>query len=157
MVIVAVDPWFIVSAAPDKAKIIALARNVNNSKANWVIEKVHSSIQTIMQKKSLTESEITLACMGLAFKSNIDDLRESPSLQITRELSKLHSGRVLAVEPHINVLPDVEKFYLVNSKQAISEADIIVILVDHNEFNYLRDFDLTDKVVIDKRGLVGNP
>jgi UDP-N-acetyl-D-mannosaminuronic acid dehydrogenase len=152
---IAVDPWFIVSATPDKAKIIALARNVNDSKAKWVIEKVKSSIQTIMHKKRLSESEVTLACMGLAFKSNIDDLRESPSLQITRELSKLHSGKVLAVEPHINTLPEVENFFLVNLEEAIREADIIVMLVDHNEFDRLNAIDLTDKVIIDTRGVIG--
>ena len=128
---IAVDPWFIVHAGGDDAKVIKTSREVNTYKTEWTIEKI--------KNKSLEfEHEFgkkpKIACMGLAFKPNIDDLRESPALYITRKLieSKLD---IIAVEPNIDTF---DEFEITEYKYAIVNADIIVFLVAHNEFKNLK-------------------
>lgn len=129
---IAVDPWFIVSKSPEKSKLIHAARNVNDSKPEWVIDKVKVAIADFLleypEKKS---KDVTIACYGLAFKPDIDDLRESPSLQIFRKIDELHPGQVLAVEPNIKKL---EGATLVEFDYACSRADINIFLVAHTEF-----------------------
>ena len=124
---IAVDPWFIVDAAKGDAKLIKTARETNDYKSEWVIEKIKNSA-LLFEKKSGRSAKI--ACMGLAFKPDIDDLRESPALYITRRLfaQKLD---VLAVEPNIKSFADFE---ITDYKEAIDQADIIVFLVSHKEF-----------------------
>jgi len=100
---IAVDPWFIVNAANDEARLIRTAREVNDSKPAYVIDKILEASRGI--------STPVIACLGLAFKANIDDLRESPALQIVIQLAKKSGYRILAVEPHINELPDSLKKY----------------------------------------------
>ena len=132
---IAVDPWFIVNKTPDYARIIHTARLVNDSKPDWVVEKVKSAIFEVLQEQPfLTAKDITVACFGLAFKADIDDLRESPSMAITQTIANLHVGSVVAVEPNIVQLPNDEKFKLVDTDQALKIADIVLILVDHAEF-----------------------
>ncbi|MFK5878251.1 MAG: UDP-N-acetyl-D-mannosamine dehydrogenase [Flavobacteriaceae bacterium] len=127
---IAVDPWFIVSEFPNEAKIIRSAREINNFKTEWVIEKIkNSALQFELDKGN----KPTIACMGLAFKPNIDDLRESPALHVTTNL--ISSGfNVLAVEPNIKSHTDFEIF---NHDDAIEKADIIIFLVAHDEFRSL--------------------
>ncbi len=124
---IAVDPWFIVDAAKGDARLIRTARETNDYKSEWVIEKIKNSA-LLFEKKSGRSAKI--ACMGLAFKPDIDDLRESPALYITRRLvsEKLD---VLAVEPNIKSFTDFE---IIDYKDAIDQADIIVFLVSHKEF-----------------------
>ena len=124
---IAVDPWFIVDAAKGDAKIIKTAREVNDYKSEWVVEKVKNEA-LIFEKENGKKAKI--ACMGLAFKPDIDDLRESPALYIARRLvsEKLD---VLAVEPNIN---SFDEFEIVDYQKAINDADIIVFLVSHKEF-----------------------
>ena len=132
---IAVDPWFIVSKTPEIARIIHTARVVNDAKPGWVVEKVKSAIFDVLQEQPcLTAKDITVACFGLAFKANIDDLRESPSMAITQTIANIHVGSVVAVEPNIVQLPDDEKFELVDTDQALEIADIVLVLVDHTEF-----------------------
>ncbi|ELP8106283.1 UDP-N-acetyl-D-mannosamine dehydrogenase [Vibrio vulnificus] len=133
---IAVDPWFIVSKTPKEAQIIHTARKVNDSKPQWVINKVKLAIADFLQANpDRTASEVTVACYGLAFKPDIDDLRESPAMAITQKIAEMHSGRVIAIEPNIELLPsklsNVELLDLVNAQK---EADIHIILVDHKEF-----------------------
>ncbi|WP_158132992.1 UDP-N-acetyl-D-mannosamine dehydrogenase [Vibrio navarrensis] len=133
---IAVDPWFIVSKTPNEAQIIHTARKVNDSKPQWVINKVKLAIADFLQANpDRTASEVTVACYGLAFKPDIDDLRESPAMAITQKIAEMHSGRVIAIEPNIELLPsklsNVELLDLVNAQK---EADIHIILVDHKEF-----------------------
>lgn len=149
---IAVDPWFIVSKTPDIARLIRTARNVNDNKPQWVIGKVKIAISDFLQKNpSKTARDVKIACYGLSFKADIDDLRESPALYITEEIQKMHSGTVVAVEPNIKVLPEnLHGTKLVDVKEALS-ADIHLTLVDHKEFSCL-EFD--GKLVIDTKGVV---
>ncbi|TOM16030.1 UDP-N-acetyl-D-mannosamine dehydrogenase, partial [Vibrio parahaemolyticus] len=103
---IAVDPWFIVSNTPAEAQLIHTARKVNDGKPEWVINKVKLAIAEFLQANpDKTAREVTVACYGLAFKPDIDDLRESPAMEITKEIAAMHSGRVIAVEPNIKKLP----------------------------------------------------
>jgi nucleotide sugar dehydrogenase len=134
---IAVDPWFIVSKTPKHAKIIKTAREVNDSKPEWVIDKVKIAISDFLQKNpSKTTRDVKVACYGLAFKANIDDLRESPALYIAEKLADFHSGTVLAVEPNISEL-NKENITLTSLDYAIENANIHVMLVEHSEFREL--------------------
>ncbi len=131
---IAVDPWFIVSKTPDEARIIHTARQVNDAKPEWVIDKVKIAISDFLQANPDKRIEdVTIACYGLAFKPDIDDLRESPAMGITRKIAKMHQGRVIAVEPNITILSN-EDFELKTLEQAELDADIAVLLVEHKEF-----------------------
>ena len=130
---IAVDPWFIVHAGGDDAKIIKAAREVNTYKTEWAIEKIKNAALNFKNKHNKTAK---VACMGLAFKPNIDDLRESPAVHITRKL--ISDGLdVLAVEPN---LKSSDEFVLIEDTKAINDADIIVFLVGHDEFKGIRIF-----------------
>jgi UDP-N-acetyl-D-mannosaminuronic acid dehydrogenase len=133
---IAVDPWFIVSKTPEQARLIRTAREVNDSKPEWVIEKVKLAIADLLQANpSKTVRDITIACYGLAFKPDIDDLRESPSMHIALQISNFHAGKVVFVEPNIEELPaKIADKVLVNYSQAFSSADIHLLLVDHKQF-----------------------
>jgi UDP-N-acetyl-D-mannosaminuronic acid dehydrogenase len=124
---IAVDPWFIVDAAKGDAKIIKTAREVNDYKSEWVVEKVKNSALTFEKEHG---KKAKVACMGLAFKPDIDDLRESPALYITQRL-KADGLDIIAVEPNIKSHPEFE---IVDYKEAIENADIVVFLVSHKEF-----------------------
>ncbi len=133
---IAVDPWFIVHAGGEDAKIIRTAREVNTYKTEWVIEKIEDAAKAFEEQEGRSAK---VACMGLAFKPNIDDLRESPALYITRRL--IDDGiEVLPVEPNLN---RSEEFELRDDETAINEADIIVFLVAHDEFKGIRIFGKT--------------
>ncbi|CAH6918643.1 UDP-N-acetyl-D-mannosamine dehydrogenase [Vibrio chagasii] len=149
---IAVDPWFIVSKTPNEAKIIHTARKVNDSKPEWVIEKVKLAVADFLQENpDKTAREVTVACYGLAFKPDIDDLRESPAVEITKQISDMHPGRVVAVEPNIAVLPpNINGVDLVTFDCARSGSDIQVMLVDHHEFKVSRP--LLGKI-IDTKGI----
>lgn len=127
---IAVDPWFIVSEFPKQAKIIRAAREINNYKTEWAIEKTKS---TALQFKLDNGRDAKIACMGLAFKPNIDDLRESPALLVTNTLIK-EGFKVLAVEPNIK---SHDAFAIYEVEEALAQADIIVYLVAHKEFSRL--------------------
>ncbi len=124
---IAVDPWFIVDAAKGDAKIIKQAREVNDYKTEWVIEKVKNAV---LEFEKANGKKAKVACMGLAFKPDIDDLRESPALYIAQRLQSADL-EVLAVEPNIKSHPD---FNVVEYKEAVASADIVVFLVAHKEF-----------------------
>lgn len=153
---IAVDPWFIVSKTPEDAKLIAMARHVNDSKPQWVLDKVQHSVALFLQQNpTKTVRDVTIACFGLTFKPDIDDLRESPALLILRQLATAHKGILLAVEPHINKLPNdlFETVMLTDETSALAEADIILLLVDHKMFRFLpQSFDRQYQV-IDTRGI----
>lgn len=128
---IAVDPWFIVHKGGKDAKIIRTAREVNTYKTEWVIEKIKNAALTAEKNTGKTA---TIACMGLAFKPDIDDLRESPALHITQHL--IGEGfKVLAVEPNIKSHPELT---VVNYLDAITQADVVVFLVGHKEFKTLQ-------------------
>lgn len=127
---IAVDPWFIVHAGGEMAKMIRTAREVNNYKTEWVIEKIKNAV---LQFEIQNDRKAKVACMGLAFKPNIDDLRESPALYIARRL-KADGLDILAVEPNIE---SHKEFEIIEYKEATQKADIVVFLVAHKEFKCL--------------------
>ena len=141
---IAVDPWFIVSSAPEQAKLIKTARQVNDAKPHWVIDKVKA--------KAARFKDPIIACLGLAFKANIDDTRESPALEIVKDLIAQNVGRVMACDP--NVRAEKLAFPLYDLKQVLKEADILLLLVDHTEFKEMDMDTIRDKVVIDTRGVL---
>ena len=140
---IAVDPWFIVHAGGEDAKIIRTAREVNSYKTEWAIEKIKNAA---LQFEKDYGKEAKIACMGLAFKPNIDDLRESPSVYVTRKLLTARFN-VLPVEPN---LKSSDEFNLINTEEAIKEADIIIFLVAHDEF---KNISILDKEVFDFCGI----
>lgn len=153
---IAVDPWFIVSKTPDEAKLIRSARDVNDSKPAWVLEKVRSAILKHLQgHPGKTARDVTVACLGLAFKPDIDDLRESPALEIARHLAESHSGAVWAVEPHIKVLPRslAQHCELKSLDHALENADILLMLVDHKVFKNVDASHFRRATVVDTRGI----
>lgn len=143
---IAVDPWFIVARDPENARLIRRAREVNNYKTEWVVEKIVSTARKFELDNGRPPKVATL---GLAFKPDIDDLRESPALEIALRLEE-ELPCVLAVEPHVQSHP---KLQLTEALQAVDSADIIVVLVKHKVFNYL---DLSGKQVLDFCGHLAN-
>ena len=146
---IAVDPWFIVDSAPAEARLIRTARQVNDNKPHYVMSKVYEAIKGIVNPK--------IACLGLAFKPDIDDLRESPSLQITYDLAAAGKAQIFAVEPNIQTLPlklqNMKNVSLMEYHEAIKKADIVLLLVDHKEFKTLDKEMLKGKIIIDTRGI----
>lgn len=144
---IAVDPWFIVDSAPESAKLIRTARIVNDAKPNFVLEKVHAALGKFDRP--------VLACLGLAFKANVDDLRESPALEITRHLAEERRWTTLVVEPNIDELPPPldGKVHLVDLDTALSKADVLLLLVDHKVFVDVDRSRLKGKTIIDTRGV----
>ncbi len=140
---IAIDPWFIVAQAPEHARLIRTARQVNDAKPDWVLAKVRD--------KAARFKHPTISCLGLTFKADVDDLRESPAYQIARRLQQEELGQILACEPHLDRLPELP---LVGLEEAITLADIILVLVDHREFRRLQPHQLQEKIVIDTRGLL---
>lgn len=133
---IAVDPWFIVSKTPEEAQLIHTARKVNDSKPEWVVNKVKQALADFLQANpDKTAKDVTIACYGLAFKPDIDDLRESPARYIAEKLYKIHSGSILIVEPNIEKLPaSLDTASLVDFYTAKTKADVHLLLVDHKEF-----------------------
>ena len=154
---IAVDPWFIVSSAPKEARLIEMARRVNDAKPAWVIEKVRVAVAELLRENSeKREQDVTIACFGLTFKAEIDDLRESPALQIVEEIAKEHLGPVFAVEPNIDVLPPSlsDLVSLIDSDIALLEADILLMLVNHKNFKEVFETIPRGKYkVVDTRGV----
>lgn len=149
---IAVDPWFIVSKTPEEAQIIHTARKVNDAKPEWVINKVKMAIADFLQANpEKMIKEVTVACYGLAFKPDIDDLRESPAMGITKKIAQMHAGNVIAIEPNIENLPNqVQNLKLSSFDSAVKEADIHVLLVDHKEF---KEVSLQSEFIVDTKGI----
>jgi UDP-N-acetyl-D-mannosaminuronic acid dehydrogenase len=153
---IAVDPWFIVSKTPDEAKLIRAAREVNDSKPGWVLDKAKVAIAEYLQTHpGMTARDVTVACFGLAFKPDIDDLRESPALEITHHIAQQHPGAVWAVEPNIDELPkDLRgSIKLTSLDEALDLAHIKILLVDHKQFKGIQRSTPHMEYLIDTRGI----
>lgn len=152
---IAVDPWFIVAQNPQQARLIRTAREVNDSKPHWVLNQVKTTVADCLTANDKRASEIKIACFGLAFKPNIDDLRESPAMEIAHSIAQWHSGETLVVEPNIHQLPKklADSCRLVELDAALAEADVLVMLVDHREFNAIAGEHVTQQYVIDTKGV----
>ncbi|MFO8142221.1 MAG: UDP-N-acetyl-D-mannosamine dehydrogenase [Marinobacter sp.] len=153
---IAVDPWFIVDACPEQAKLIQSAREVNDHKPEWVVERIKVAIADAMAKKPCsTVADVNVACLGLAFKPDIDDLRESPALEITRKVTQL-GCRVVAVEPNIDTLPpslNRPEIPVQTLDEALRAADVVCVLVKHHPFIKAVDALRSHPMVIDAVGL----
>ncbi len=147
---IAVDPWFIVDKTPDEARLIHTSRLVNDGKPHYVVD--------LVKKAAKKYDNPTIACFGLAFKADIDDLRESPALEIAQVLAESNIGKLLLVEPNITKLPNtfskITHVTLGTIEDAFQVADIILLLVDHKEFKTIPAEALKDKVVIDTKGIL---
>jgi UDP-N-acetyl-D-mannosaminuronic acid dehydrogenase len=151
---IAVDPWFIVSKTPNEAKIIRTAREINDQKPSWVLEKVKKAIADYFEKNvGATSRELVIACYGATFKPDIDDLRESPSLNIVQAVGRIHQGSVLVIEPNIKTLNLNENIHLVDLEFGLLNAHIHIMLVDHKEF---KGIEKPNGFVIDVKGIWRN-
>jgi UDP-N-acetyl-D-mannosaminuronic acid dehydrogenase len=145
---IAVDPWFIVASAPEEARLTRLAREVNDGKPGYVCAKVRKCAAALRRP--------VIACLGLSYKKDVDDLRESPAVQIVRRLAQEDVGEILVVEPHIFSLPDELSrlgLELNDFDRALEKANVVVLLVDHMAFMQVDHALLKDKFVIDTRGV----
>lgn len=143
---IAVDPYFITAAFPEQAKIIAAARSINNYKADWCVEKVKNAI---LKFELDHKRKPVVAMMGLAFKPNIDDLRESPAVKITEDVvADCHGATVLVVEPNVAMH---KEFKLTDYDEAYKQADIVAMLTAHSQFKSLPYDD--GKVILDFCGI----
>lgn len=145
---IAVDPWFIVDSAPAHSPLIRQARAINDGMPERVLQRVAQAASRFKRP--------IIACLGLAYKANTDDLRESPALQIVQELARRNTGELLVVEPFIAQLPAElaasPNVTFADTDHAVAEADIVVLLVDHKPFRSLADR-LKKKILIDTRGV----
>lgn len=134
---IAVDPWFIVDSMPTGARLIRTAREINELKSQWVMDKVKIAIaESLAKQPGKTMTDVTVACFGLTFKADVDDLRESPAIKIVQEISTL-GCRVLVVEPHICSLPNTLKDagVVLEKMDNVHNASIFCFLINHRLFN----------------------
>jgi UDP-N-acetyl-D-mannosaminuronic acid dehydrogenase len=154
---IAVDPWFIVHKTPEQARLIRTAREVNDYKPQWVLGKIHGAVAALVAsgKKAST---ISVAFLGLSFKPNIDDLRESPALHIVEEFASTMEIQMKLVEPNITALPKkLATHTLSKIDESVLNADIVVLLVNHQEFKGIKQKLGPHVVLIDAVGSSFNP
>jgi len=146
---IAVDPWFIVDSAPDDTDLIRAARKVNNAKPGHLADQIIAAAGM--------QTAPVIVCLGLAYKADIDDLRQSPAMEVVRRLAEAEAGQILCVEPHIETLPTeldgVSDVSLANLDDALDKADVVVLLVDHKDFKDVARERLSEKQVFDARGI----
>ena len=145
---IAVDPWFIVATNPREARLIRTARLINDSKPEYICARVRDQAAALKQP--------VIACLGLSYKQDVDDLRESPAVEIVRRLAVERVGELLVVEPHISALPaELAELgiRLWDFDRALEHANLVVVLVDHQSFLQVDRNLLKDKFVIDTRGV----
>lgn len=140
---IAIDPWFLVDCQPEVTRLIRTSREVNEGKPNWVVDRVC--------QKADRFKEPTIACLGLAYKPDIDDLRESPALEIIRELKRRKIGELKVVEPNIETHSE---FDLCSLDEALEKADIVLILVGHQPFLAIPASKMAEKIIIDTCGVM---
>ncbi|MCG8544880.1 MAG: UDP-N-acetyl-D-mannosamine dehydrogenase [Alphaproteobacteria bacterium] len=140
---IAVDPWFIADSAPADARLIRTAREVNDGKPDWVLAKVRDAVAGMASP--------VIACLGLAFKADVDDLRGSPALDIVRRLAEEGIARIVVCEPNLTAHPDLQLEPLAS---ALAQANVVLLLVDHKPFRDLTLDQLEGKIVIDTRGVI---
>jgi UDP-N-acetyl-D-mannosaminuronic acid dehydrogenase len=141
---ISVDPWFLVHALPDMTRLIRTAREVNDAKPHFVVDHVSRLAKQFASPK--------IGCLGLTYKSDVDDLRESPSLEIVRELIGRNVGQVMACDPYVSP-KRFNEFPLYELSDVLAESNLLVLLTDHRQFHDLSPRVLNEKVVVDTRGI----
>lgn len=144
---IAVDPWFIVAADPAHSRLIRTARAVNDAKPDFVVAKVRAHAAALQRP--------AIACLGLSYKADVDDLRESPAVAIVERLAREGVGELMVVEPHVSALPAslaALGLQLWDFDQACRRANILLLLVDHAAFLHVDHDVLKDRIVVDTRG-----
>jgi len=158
---IAVDPWFIVDKTPDTARLIRTAREVNDKKPSWVLNKIRAAVTShLLKNPTKTSKDVVIACFGLTFKPDIDDLRESPALVIAHKIACSHPGQTLCVEPNIKKIPDEfsKLSNLCSVEIALEQSDVLVLLVDHNDFKKIAsEVVASGKEIVDTRGIWTKP
>ncbi|MBW0145213.1 UDP-N-acetyl-D-mannosamine dehydrogenase [Sphingomicrobium clamense] len=150
---IAVDPWFIVAGAPEEAQLIRTAREVNDAKPDWVLERVDKAAARYRDEND--GKNPTVAALGIAFKPDIDDLRESPACAIAESMKRRNGNDLLVVEPNVGSLPEaLQGAQLVDADTAIEQADIIALLVGHKEFHEASDRLAKHGAVVDAVGIL---
>jgi UDP-N-acetyl-D-mannosaminuronic acid dehydrogenase len=145
---IAVDPWFLVHADRDNTPLIRTAREVNDAKIDYVVERAEAMVAA--------HPGVRVACLGLAFKANIDDFRESPALKVATALAQRFGDRLDVVEPYTRALPaafDGTGTTLTDIDTAIETCGIMIVLVDHDVFKSVPVDERADKIVYDTRGI----
>lgn len=150
---IAIDPWFIVNQHPKKTPLLQTARAVNDSKSQWVLQKIHDAVAVHQAARGAMP---IIACLGITFKANVDDTRESPALEIVTNLAEKYPHQILVVEPNLKLLPTSlqnKQVRHTSLDQACNEAELLILLVDHKEFK--KPPANTDKkqTVLDFKGL----
>ncbi len=141
---ISVDPWFLVHTLPETTRLIRTAREVNDSKPHFVVDHVARLATQFAAPK--------IGCLGLTYKAGVDDLRESPSLEIVRELVARNVGKVMACDPYVSPKRFGE-FPLYELSDVLAESNLLVLLTDHRQFHDLSPRILNEKVVVDTRGI----
>ncbi|AUX95174.1 UDP-N-acetyl-D-mannosamine dehydrogenase [Mixta gaviniae] len=152
---IAVDPWFIVAQNPELARLIRTAREVNDAKPHWVLDQVKAAVADCLTETGKRADELTIACFGLAFKPNIDDLRESPAMEVAHLIAGWHRGATWVVEPNVKQIPAklASEATLVSSEQALQQADVLVMLVDHRAFRAVPGEQVAQRWIVDTKGV----
>jgi UDP-N-acetyl-D-mannosaminuronic acid dehydrogenase len=150
---IALDPWFIINQSPEQSQLLRSARGVNDSKPQWVLQKIDAAINKF---QVANQAKPTVACLGNTFKANVDDVRESPALEIVSQLAAKYPNQILVVEPNLDELPDQlfnKQLKRVSFEKSINDADILVLLVDHTEFKNKPHINDKEKILLDFKGL----
>jgi UDP-N-acetyl-D-mannosaminuronic acid dehydrogenase len=146
---IAVDPWFIISSAPERSRLIRTAREVNDSKPNFVVSQIRERAERFKRP--------VVACLGLTYKPDVDDMRESPSILIASQLAHCGKERILVADPNLTALPPelaaLPNVSFCETMDAVRQADIIAVLVAHTPFRKIPREELMRRVVIDATGL----
>lgn len=151
---IAVDPWFIVDKTPEQARIVRMAREVNDGKPNWVVDQIRAAVEQVTASGKKPE-EITVALLGLAFKPDIDDLRESPALHIAEAVLGTLRCKFTIVEPYIEEMPrNLREYQLAPLDDALATADVVAVLVSHTPFREAKLQRNDKQIFVDAVGLV---
>jgi UDP-N-acetyl-D-mannosaminuronic acid dehydrogenase len=146
---IAVDPWFIIASAPDRTRLIRTAREVNDAKPKFVVAQIRERAERFKRP--------VIACLGLTYKPDVDDLRESPAVEIAKQLACTKEEQILVADPNLDALPDelaaLPNISFCDTLEAIHRADIVALLVAHSRFRKIPREELMRRVVIDATGL----